>query len=79
MMTLEEIGALQIGDTIQLPNGVIATVITVNQSEQLVALSMSGGATTIIPGDVPPDKVDAETTVVCAWADLINATKVPPA
>ena len=75
-MTLEEIGNLQIGEQIQLPNGTIATVQTVNQSGQLVALSMSGGATTIIPGVIPPDRIDAETTVICAWADLINATKV---
>jgi hypothetical protein len=78
MMTLEEIGALQIGDKIQLPNGVEATVTTVNQSNQLIALDMPGGSTTLIPGDIPPERVDAPTTVICAWADLINATKVPP-
>ena len=76
MMTLEEIGALQIGDKVQMPNGTIATVTTVNQSNELVAISMSGGATTLIPGDIPPDRIDAATTCICAWVDLINATKV---
>jgi hypothetical protein len=78
MMTLEEIGALQIGDKVQMPNGVEATVTTVDQSNQLVVLSMPGGATTIIPGDIPPDRIDAATTCICAWVDLINATKVVP-
>ena len=78
-MTLEEVGNLQIGETVQMPNGVIATVITVNSTNALVALSMPGGATTTIPGEVPPERQDMETTIICAWADLITATKVPPA
>jgi hypothetical protein len=78
MMTLEEIGALQIGDKVQMPNGMEATVTTVNQSNELVVVSMSGGSTTLIPGDIPSDRIDAETTCICAWADLLNATKVVP-
>ena len=81
MMTLEEIGNLQIGDKIQLPNGTEATVTTVNQSNKLVGLSMVGGSgsTTLLPGEVPPpNKVDSETTIICDWADLINSTKIPP-
>ena len=78
-MTLEEVQALQIGEQVQMPNGVIATVITVNQSEQLVALSMPGGSNdSMIFGDIPPERVDVETTIICAWVDLINATKVVP-
>jgi hypothetical protein len=80
MMTLAEIGSLQIGDKIQLPTSVEATVITVNQSNKLIGLSMPGGDLTLpLPGgDLPPAQVDAETTIICAWADLINATKVVP-
>ena len=77
-MTLDEIGALQIGDKIQLPNGVEATVVTVNQSYKLIDLSMPGGATTLVPGDIPPERIDAATTIICDWADLINSTKVVP-
>jgi phosphoribosylcarboxyaminoimidazole (NCAIR) mutase len=78
MMTLDEIGALPIGAQVQMPNGTVATVITVNSTNKLIALSMLGGSTTTIEGEVPPDRVDAETTVICAWADLVNATKVVP-
>lgn len=76
MMTLDEIANLQIGEQVQMPNGTIATVITVNQSEQLVAFSMSGGSTLYIPGEIPPERVDAETTIICAWVDLTTATKL---
>lgn len=76
MMTLEEIGALQIGDKVQMPDGTIATVSTVNEPNQLVGITMSGGVTTIIPGDIPPEKMDQSTTCICAWADLLNATKL---
>jgi hypothetical protein len=78
MMTLEEISALQIGDKVQMPNGVEATVVTVNAPNTLVVVSMPGGATTLVSGALPPGQQDAETTCICQWPDLLNATKVPP-
>ena len=77
-MTLDEVENLQLGDQVQMPNGVIATVKTINTSNRLVALDMPGGSETIIPGDVPPERQDVDTIIICAWADLANATKVPP-
>lgn len=76
MMTLDEIGALQIGAKIQLSTGTEATVITVNQSYKLIGLSMLGTSSVSVPGVIPPGQVAAETTIICAWADLINATKI---
>ena len=56
MMTLDEIGALPIGAQVQMPNGTMATVITVNSTNKLIALSMLSGTTTIIEGEVPSER-----------------------
>jgi hypothetical protein len=79
MMTLTEIGNLQINDKIQLPNGVEGTVFTNDQSNKLIGITMPAGDFIYsMRGDVPPDpaRIDAETTVVCAWVDLTTSTKV---
>jgi hypothetical protein len=82
-MTIKEIGSLQLGDELELPNGAIVKVKSISQIERTIELAMLVSPvvthTTLLPSDeIPPDRVNQSTTVICGWVDIISASKREP-
>jgi hypothetical protein len=80
-MTIKEISALQLGDKLEMPNGTVVKVKSISQIDQTVELEMLVSLIvthlTLLPSDeIPPDKFNQSTTVICGWVDIVSASKM---
>jgi hypothetical protein len=74
-MGITEIRKLQIGNQIVFANGSIAEIKSISNANKSATLFMLGGeiANGLLDQEIPPEKKNAETIVICDLADLISA------
>ena len=60
------------------PNGAIAEVKSISNANKNVTLFMLGGETAVglLNNEIPPEKKNLETTVICDLADLASAETI---